>query len=54
MVRIERDGKLVATVQGKTVDLKSKAPYGALVFDGRRIEQIQFQGKMQAIEIPNS
>ncbi|HEU5411174.1 MAG TPA: hypothetical protein VFU57_09155 [Candidatus Acidoferrales bacterium] len=54
MVRIERDGKLVATVQGKTVDLKNKAPYGALVFNGRRIEQIQFQGKMQAIEIPNS
>jgi uncharacterized protein YfaP (DUF2135 family) len=54
MVRIERDGKLVATIQGKTVDLKNKSPYGALVFNGRRIEQIQFQGKMQAIEIPNS
>ena len=54
MVRIERDGKLVATVQGKTVDLKNKAPYGAVVFTGRRIQEIQFQGKTQAIEIPNS
>ena len=54
MVRVERDGKIVATIQGKTVDLKNKSPYGALVFNGRRIEQIQFQGKMQAIEIPNS
>lgn len=54
MVRVERGGKVVATIQGTTVDLKNKAPYGALVFNGLRIHQIQFQGKTEAIDIPNS
>ncbi len=54
MVRVEHDGKIVATVHGKTVDLKNKAPYSALVFNRRRIQEIQFQGKMQAIKIPTS
>lgn len=54
MVRVEHDGKVVATVQGKAVDLKNKAPYSALVFNGQRIQEIQFQGKMQAIKVPTS
>ncbi|MGB6482054.1 MAG: hypothetical protein WBE86_01055 [Candidatus Acidiferrales bacterium] len=53
-VRVERDGKLVATVEGRTVTLNKKSDYGAVVMDGQRIHEIQFAGKTEAIEIPNS
>jgi hypothetical protein len=53
-VQVERDGRLVATIEGKEVTLNKKAPYGAVVMDGRRIHEIQFGGKIEAIEIPNS
>lgn len=53
-VRVERDGKLIATVEGRTVTLNKKSDYGAIVMDGRRIHEIQFAGKVEAIEIPSS
>jgi hypothetical protein len=53
-VRVTHDSKLVATVEGKIVTLNRKAPYAAVVFNGRQIHEIQFSGKIEAIEIPNS
>lgn len=53
-VRVIQDRKVVATVEGKIVTLDKKAPYGAVVFDGRAIHEIQFSGKTEAIDIPNS
>ena len=53
-VRVMQNRKLVATVEGKIVTLRKKAPCGAVMFDGRRIQEIQFSGKTQAIDIPNS
>lgn len=53
-VRVMQNRKLVATVQGKIVTLGKKAPYGAVIFDGRRIQEIQFSGTVEAIDIPNS
>lgn len=53
-VRVIQNRKLVATVDGKIVTLARKAPYGSVIFDGRRIHEIQFSGKTEAIDIPNS
>jgi hypothetical protein len=55
-VRVVRDSdkKLVATVQGTTITLHQKSAYGAVVMDGQRIHEIEFRGKAQAIELPNS
>jgi hypothetical protein len=53
-VQVERNGRLVATIEGKEITLSKKAPYGAVVMDGRRIHEIQFGGKTEAIEIPTS
>ncbi|HKF50697.1 MAG TPA: hypothetical protein VKB26_00170 [Candidatus Acidoferrales bacterium] len=53
-IRVLQNRKLVATVEGKIVTLAQKAPYGAVLFDGRKIHEIQFSGKAEAIDIPNS
>jgi hypothetical protein len=53
-VQVEQNGRLVATLTGKTVNLNNKSPYNAVVFNGRHIHEIQISGKMQAIELPNS
>lgn len=53
-VKRDRDGKLMATVAGKIVTLNHKSEYGAIVMDGQRVHEIQFAGKTEAIEIPNS
>lgn len=53
-VQVEQQGKLIATVEGKTVTLHRKSPYAAIVMDGNRISEIQFSGKIQAIQIPKS
>ncbi len=53
-VRVVSNGRLVATIEGREITLNRKAPYGAVVMDGRRIHEIQFGGKTEAIEIPNS
>lgn len=55
-VRVKRasDGKLVATVEGKTVTLSKKPDYAAVLMNGSRIHEIEFAGKTEAIEIPNS
>ncbi|MHB8756086.1 MAG: hypothetical protein ACYC92_14195 [Candidatus Acidiferrales bacterium] len=50
-VMVRRNGKLVATVPGKEVTLKNKSPYTAVVFNGRKIQEFQFGGKMQAIKV---
>jgi hypothetical protein len=54
LVKRDRDGKLMATVQGEIVTLHKKSPYGAVIMDGQRIHEIQFAGKTEAIDIPNS
>ncbi len=54
LVKRDNDGKLVATVTGTTVTLNKKAAYSAIVFNGQSIHEIQFGGKTQAIDIPNS
>jgi hypothetical protein len=53
-IKNEDNGKLVATVTGRTVTLNKKSAYSAVVFNGRNIHEIQFSGKTEAIEIPNS
>jgi hypothetical protein len=55
-VRVKNDsnGKFVASVEGKTVTLNKKSVYGAVVMNGNRIHEIQFSGRTEAIEIPNS
>lgn len=54
LVKRENDGKVVATVTGKTVTLNQRSTYSAVVFNGRNIHEIQFSGTTEAIEIPNS
>lgn len=54
LVQRQNDGKLVATVQGRTVTLNVKPEYNAVLFNGRNIHEIQFSGKTEAIEIPRS
>lgn len=54
LVKRDKDGKLMATVTGKTVTLNRKASYSAVLFNGRSIHEIQFSGKIEAIELPNS
>jgi hypothetical protein len=54
LIKSEDNGKLVATVTGRTVTLNRKSAYSAVVFNGRSIHEIQFSGKTEAIEIPNS
>lgn len=54
LVKRVNDGKLVATVTGTTVTLNKRPTYSAVVFNGRNIHEIQFSGKTEAIEIPNS
>lgn len=53
-IRVVRDGKLIATVEGKTVTLHEKPSYGSVVMNGHRIHEVQFAGRIEAIEIPNS
>lgn len=54
LVKNQNNGKLVATVTGKTITLNQKSPYSAVVFNGRSIHELQFSGKTEAIEIPTS
>lgn len=54
LVKRAKDGKLMATVEGKIITLNHKAVYGAIVMNGQRIHEIEFAGKTEAIEIPNS
>lgn len=54
LIKRENDGKVVATVTGKTVTLNKRSEYSAVVFNGRNIHEIQFSGTTEAIEIPNS
>ncbi|MFZ0211310.1 MAG: hypothetical protein WBE20_03115 [Candidatus Acidiferrales bacterium] len=50
-VRVERGGKLIGTVAGKAVTLNQKSEYTAIIFNGSRISEIQFMGKVEAIKI---
>lgn len=50
-VMIKRDGKLIATVPAKGVALNRKPEYTAVVFDNRQIQEIQFEGKTEAIKV---
>lgn len=50
-VTVKRDGKLIATVPAKEVTLNKKSTYTAVVFNGRQIKEIQFEGKTQAMKV---
>ncbi len=51
LVPVNRRGSIVAPVPGKEVTLKNKSVYTAVVFNGRRIHELQFEGKTQAIKV---
>lgn len=50
-VMIKRDGKVIATVPAKGVTLNRKPEYTAVVFNNRQIQEIQFEGKTEAIKV---
>ena len=50
-VIVKRAGKLIATVPGKQVALNRKPEYTAVVFNHRQIQEIQFEGKTEAIKV---
>ena len=50
-VMVKRDGKLIATVPGKQVTLNRKPEYTAVLFNRRQIQEIQFEGKTEAVKV---
>lgn len=50
-VRVERKGKVIGTFAGKPVTLQTKSEETAIVFNGRRISEIQFTGKTEALKL---
>ena len=46
--------KMVATVQGKWISLKSKAPYTQVLTDQNQVQEVEFAGKNQAIQFSGS
>lgn len=50
-VMVKRDGKVIATVPAKGVTLNRKPEYTAVVFNNRQIQEIQFEGKTEAIKV---
>ncbi|HEV2183344.1 MAG TPA: hypothetical protein VGR39_06645 [Candidatus Acidoferrales bacterium] len=50
-VMVKRDGKLIATVPGKQVTLNRKPEYTAVLFNNRQIQEIQFEGKTEAVKV---
>lgn len=50
-IRVEENGRTVATVPGKWISLKNKSPYTDVVLSNDQIQEIDFSGKMQAIRI---
>ncbi|HEV2617590.1 MAG TPA: hypothetical protein VGU63_13375 [Candidatus Acidoferrales bacterium] len=50
-VMVKRDGKVIATVPAKEVTLNKKPEYTAVLFNGRQIQEIQFEGKTEAVKV---
>jgi hypothetical protein len=50
-VRVMQDGRLLATVPGKWVDLKSRSPYTDVVINKNQVKEIDFSGKTKAIRV---
>jgi len=50
-VMVKRDGKVIATVPGKEVTLNRKPEYSAVLFNNRQIQEIQFEGKTEAVKV---
>jgi hypothetical protein len=50
-IKVMSKNRLVATIQGKWVDLKYTAPYSAVIITKDKIQEIQFMGKRQAIRV---
>ncbi|HEV2289991.1 MAG TPA: hypothetical protein VGR81_13690 [Candidatus Acidoferrales bacterium] len=48
---MERKGKVIGTFAGKPVTLQTKSEETAIVFNGRRISEIQFTGKTEALKL---
>ena len=51
-VKVLRQGKLVARVKGKWVNLTSKSPYAAVESTRNNIQEILFSGQKRAIKFP--
>lgn len=47
----QQDGKVIATVPGREVTLKRKPEYTAVLFNHRQIQEIQFEGKTEAVKV---
>lgn len=50
-VQVVQDGHVLATVPGRWVSLKNKAPYTAVILSKNQIQEIDFSGKTQAIRV---
>jgi len=50
-VMIKLNGKVIATVPAKGVTLNRKPEYTAVVLNNRKIQEIQFEGKTEAIKV---
>ena len=49
-----KDHKVVATVQGKWVNLNSKAPYTQVLSDRSQVQEIDLSGRTEAIRFAQS
>jgi hypothetical protein len=50
-VRVMKEGRLLATVPGKWVNLKNRSPYSDVVINKNQVKEIDFSGKTQAIRV---
>ncbi|HVB36307.1 MAG TPA: hypothetical protein VND42_03620 [Candidatus Acidoferrales bacterium] len=50
-VMVKRGGKVIATVPATKVTLNNKPAYTAVVFNGRQIHEIQFEGETSAVKV---
>lgn len=51
-VKVLHNGKLVARVKGKWVNLKTKSPYTAVESNRNQIQELLFSGKNRALKFP--
>lgn len=49
-VKVLRDGRLVAHVKGKWVNLNRKSEYSEMLTDNHRVQEVRFAGKKKAIK----
>ena len=52
LVKVMRNGKLVAKVKGQWVNLKDKSQYNEVMSKRNNIQEVRFAGKTRAIKFP--